>query len=586
MRQLFTRFLIPLLLVGSFGSQAQNLLLNGSFEQDFTSWNNLVGTGTVATFSLSSTEHQEGLQSMKVEVVTPGAQAYEIQSLGPVWSSEVGKEYKISLFAKGTVVGSRFKAINQVDNTYHEDFVVATADWKQYTFTYTAPVADLQFKLHFPEAGTFYIDNITIIPVVPVVPVTVADSLKTLAANCGINIGVAVEGGPLQVEQNYINTLKQQSNILTPGNEMKLESLKPTETGDYNWAPADRIVDFAVANKMKVRGHTLLWHNQVPAWVRNNAWTKETLLAFLKSHITTVVDRYKGKIAEWDVANEFISDASGNPLRDTLWTRTIGIEVLDSAFAWAHKADPSAKLFYNDYYIEGLNAKAIKAYELVKGLKDRGAPIDGVGFQSHLEKTAGASFFNELDQNIKKYAAIGIKVAITELDIRIPDADPAPQKFINQAHIYGQVLNVALQNRPTVETFVIWGITDKYSWIPSVFAGVGQALPFDSTYNPKPAFDSLVTVLKKSCLTVTALPEASSILSASISYYPNPFSESTTINAPGAFTFEVYDLTGRLLEQGSATDRVQTGESLPEGLYTVKVVNATKTQTFKICKGK
>lgn len=586
MMQNFTRYLVALILSGPLSLHAQNLLSNGSFEQDFTSWNNLVGTGTVGTFSISETEKEDGLRSMKVEIVQPGAQAYEIQSLGPVWSSEPGKEYKISLFAKGLVAGSKFKAINQVSSTYREDFVVVTADWKEYTYNYTAPVADLQFKIHFPEAGTFFIDNITITPIVPIVPVTVADSLRVLVSNCGINLGAAVEYDPLQVEQNYINALKQQFNILTPGNEMKMESLKPTETGDYNWALADKIVEFALANKMKVRGHTLLWHNQVPSWFRNKSWNKETMLAALKTHITTVVGRYKGKIAEWDVVNEAISDASGNALRDTLWFRTIGREVLDSAFTWAHNADPAAKLFYNDYYIEGLNAKAIKAYELVKGLKDRGAPINGVGFQAHLEHTANAVFFNELDLNIKKYTAIGLKVAITELDVRIPDADAAPQKYINEGHIYGQVLKVALQNRPTVETFVIWGITDKYSWIPGVFPGTGEALMFDKNYNPKPAFDSVVSVLKRTCLKVTALEDADESLSESIRYYPNPFSESASIKVPGLFNYEVYDLTGRQITASSATDVAYVGDSLPEGIYTVKVIQKNKIQTFKICKGK
>ena len=581
MKKIIMRILVSTAFILPSQAFCQSVLLNGSFEEGFTNWINLTGTG-VASFTLSL-DKTDGLQSIKAEVTTLGTNPWDIQSINLGWNANRGKEYKITLQAKAVVAGTTIKLVNQ-DTSYNEKSLTLTTDWKEYTWIYTPVESSLQFKVQYPQLGTFFVDDIKIIETVPTPFTPAKDSLKVLAAKCGILFGTAVNDGALQTEANYINTIKQQYSILTPENVMKMEVIKPTENGVYQFAAADRLVDFATANKMKVRGHTLVWHSQVPQWVTNKTWTKASLLAYLKDYITVVVGRYKGKISEWDVANEFVSDDAGNPLRNSVWITTIGVEVLDSAFKWAHAVDPNAKLFYNDYSAETMDAKSNKVYDLVNGLKTRKAPINGVGFQMHRSYNETSSFFSEMDKNVKRIAALGLKVAVTELDLYVPLPSNSTT-LATQAKTYAQVLRIALQNKPTIETIVTWGFTDKYSWIPDFYKGAnGDALPFDASYNAKPAFDSLAAVLKKSCSTVTGLNELNEVKGLEINYFPNPFSETITLQFRGAFDYAVFDMTGARIFSGHGTDSANLGRELNPGLYSVEIQGSTFRKVLKVIK--
>ena len=215
----------------------------------------------------------------------------------------------------------------------------------------------------------------------------------------------------------------------------------------------------------------------------------------MNNHINKVMTHYKGKVQEWDVVNEAVDD-SGNSLRRSVWTNAIGSDFIDIAFQTARKADSSALLYYNDYNIEDMGAKSNFTYKMIKSMVDRGIPIDGVGFQCHFINGMSASQISAIEQNVKRYAELGIKVSFTEMDIRVSTSDNQNQAFQTQASNYKSLMQICLRN-PNVTTFVVWGFTDKYSWVPGVFPGTDNALIYDKNLNPKPAYNSLQEALKE-----------------------------------------------------------------------------------------
>ena len=314
---------------------------------------------------------------------------------------------------------------------------------------------------------------------------TPTSSLRTLAGAHNMHIGAAVALGPLQCESLYAETLAREFSMLTPENVMKFGPLHP-EQERYDFAAADAIVAFARSHDMQVRGHTLVWHNQLPSWLTKRDWTREALIEILREHITTVVGRYRGRVGAWDVVNEAVADDGS--LRDTIWLQGIGPEYLDMAFRWAHEADPEARLFYNDYNGEGQGCKADAIYKWVRDFVRRGVPIRGVGLQMHValdrfpEPQAVAA-------NVERLAGLGLEVHITEMDVRIEEPATA-EDLHRQASVYGDMLRVCL-TADNCSAFVLWGFTDRWSWIPHFFEGCGRALILDEDYRPKPAYHAL-----------------------------------------------------------------------------------------------
>ena len=320
---------------------------------------------------------------------------------------------------------------------------------------------------------------------------TLAQSLRGAAFSHNILVGAAVQPALIQKDPQYAATLAREYSALTPENAMKFGPLRPTRTA-FNFDDADFLVNFAQAHGMKVRGHTLIWHKQLPDWLTSGTFTRDELIAIMREHISTVVGRYRGRIYAWDVVNEAIADDGTGNLRDTIWSKGIGPDYIDMAFKLAHEADPDAKLFYNDFDAEGSGPKSDAVYALVKGMKERGVPIDGVGFQSHF-KLGQLPDAADVDANMKRLAALGLQVQVTELDIRInlPNTDEDLQ---DQASQYRGYLQVCLDNS-NCTMFVTWGFTDKYSWIPDNYYSQGAALPFDEAYQPKPAYQALMDTL-------------------------------------------------------------------------------------------
>lgn len=319
---------------------------------------------------------------------------------------------------------------------------------------------------------------------------TPVPSLRSLAQIHGMRIGTAVTARPLRDDPLYAETLAREFNILTLENAVKFGPVHP-DKDRYDFRRADAIIDFAEAHEMQVRGHTLVWDAQLPTWLIEGSWTREELIEILWEHIMTVVGRYRGRIVAWDVVNEAIADDGS--LRDTFWLRRIGPEYIEMAFRWAHEADPNALLFYNDYGAEGLSPKSDAVYALVRGLLQRGVPIHGVGFQMHTAPGHHPRVQN-IAANMKRLAALGLEVHITEMEVKLKEP-VTDEKLVKQARVYRKMLEVCLSTE-NCKAFVMWGFTDRHSYIPHVLPEWGAAHIFDESYNPKPAYQALMEALK------------------------------------------------------------------------------------------
>ncbi|MER5194779.1 endo-1,4-beta-xylanase [Streptomyces sp. NPDC002755] len=346
--------------------------------------------------------------------------------------------------------------------------------------------------------------------------------LRELGAAKGKVVGTAVTGSKLT--GTYGDLAGAQFGSLTPGNAMKWGSVEPTQ-GSFNWAEADQIVAFAQAHSQQVRGHTLVWHSQNPSWLTNGSWTSAQLNTLLQNHINTEVGRYQGKIAAWDVVNEpFNEDGT---YRSTLWYNGLGADYIANALTWARAADPAAKLYVNDYNVEGVNAKSTALYNLVKSLKERGVPIDGVGLQAHLILGQVPATFQ---QNIQRFADLGVDVAITELDIRMTlPSDSA--KLAQQKADYKAVTAACVAVARCVN-LTVWGFTDSDSWVESTFPGQGAATPYDANYAPKPAYYGIAEALGG---TTTPPPTGACTAAYSVgSQWNTGFTGNVTISCSGA----------------------------------------------------
>ncbi len=317
-----------------------------------------------------------------------------------------------------------------------------------------------------------------------------AESLRANADRVGFAIGAAVAVGPLKGESTYGTVAAGEFNLVVAENAMKFGPLRPSRT-TFFWDDADAIVAFAQANRMRVRGHTLVWHNQLSAWLTGGTFTRDEMIQILRDHILTVAGRYRGEVMAWDVVNEALGN--NNTLRtDSIWYQRIGPEYIDMAFRWAHEADPGALLFYNDYGAELPGARSDAVYALVHGMIQRGVPIHGVGLQMHTS-IAWSLSPQSLAANIGRFGALGLQVHVTEMDVRIEDSTGDLQgRLAQQASRYRDVLEVCLASHGVCRALLTWGFTDKYSWLPGFTGHPNEAgLILDKTYNPKPAYLAL-----------------------------------------------------------------------------------------------
>jgi endo-1,4-beta-xylanase len=329
---------------------------------------------------------------------------------------------------------------------------------------------------------------------------TVADgcSVSTLACATNKLVGAAVNAQVLDDVPMYGEVLAREFDYVTPENVMKWGPLQPAP-GVWDFAAADGLVAKAAANGQSVKGHALVWHLQKPAWA--DELSGSALVDAVQAHVSTTVRHFRGRLRAWDVVNEAISDEDSNPIRAGLHS-TLQVAGMANAFKWARAEDPGAKLFYNDYGIEGLSSKSDAVYRLVQDLLAAGAPIDGVGFQSHISTKSYPSL-PALRANIRRFAALGLSVNISELDVRTMEVPGTrAQRRGAQAIAYQEVAS-ACATTAACEALTLWGFTDAYSWIDDEF-GSDDPLPFDEQYAKKPAYGGLLAGLSGTRLQTSA----------------------------------------------------------------------------------
>jgi endo-1,4-beta-xylanase len=355
----------------------------------------------------------------------------------------------------------------------------------------------------------------------PAAPAGPAAVLKD-AYKSAFVVGVAVNAAQ-SYEQNAREDaiIAAQFNSISPENALKWDSVHP-QPEKYDFRLADRYVEFGEKRHMYIVGHVLVWHDQTPAWVfydgSGSPLSRDALLKRLHDHIFAVVGRYKGRINAWDVVNEAVDDSGG--LRQSMWYRIIGEDYIAKAFEYAHEADPQAELIYNDYGLEN-PAKRNGAIALVKKLKEQGVPIATVGIQGHyyLEWPSVGQF----DDTIAAFAKLGVKVAITELDIDVlPMAadsntaeitvraaqNPALNPYANGlpdavqwqlARRYAEIFGTCLKYRGAVDRVTVWGVTDADTWKNNwpVRGRTNYPLLFDRSGLPKPAVEAVIDAAKE-----------------------------------------------------------------------------------------
>jgi endo-1,4-beta-xylanase len=350
-------------------------------------------------------------------------------------------------------------------------------------------------------------------------PTSPAPQLTTLkdAFAGSFLVGAALnEAQFTEQDQRGAAIVKAQFNTITPENVLKWQSVHPRR-GEYDFAAPDKYVAFGERNGMFIVGHTLVWHQQTPRWVFEDASgapvSRDTLLARLRDHIQTVVGRYRGRVKGWDVVNEAV-DEDGT-LRKTPWLSIIGEDYLVKAFEFAHEADPAAELYYNDYSVENA-PKRNGVIALIRKLQTAGVPVTAVGLQGH-NKMDWPSVAQQ-DSTIAAFVALGVKVNITELDIDVlPPATASPSADVSLrarqadalnpyaaglpdsvqqalARRYADLFRVYMKYRDAITRVTFWGVSDGDSWLNNwpVRGRTSYPLLFDRAGQPKPAFDAVI----------------------------------------------------------------------------------------------
>ena len=345
-------------------------------------------------------------------------------------------------------------------------------------------------------------------------------TLKDAYKDCFL-IGAALNRSQFSGENGCeIPLIEAQFNAIRPENVLKWSALHP-EPNRYDFGPSDQYVEFGQKHGMFTAGHTLIWHNQTPPWVfqdaNGNPVDRDTLLARMRDHILTVVGRYRGRISGWDVVNEALNEDGS--LRQSPWLQIIGEDYLLKAYQFAHQADPQARLYYNDYSLEN-GPKRVGAIALIQKLQSHGVHIAAIGLQGHYRLNSPT--LTEVDDAITAFSKLGVKVMITELDVDV--LPPATQSSAADIHLnfelqtqlnpftnglpdsvqqalakrYADLFAVFLKHRDSLSSVTFWGVTDANSWLNywPVKGRTSYPLLFDRHCQPKPAFNAVIQAVR------------------------------------------------------------------------------------------
>ncbi len=325
--------------------------------------------------------------------------------------------------------------------------------------------------------------------------------LRNLANARETLVGAGVAADRIN-DSTYVAAVVREFNYVTPENEMKWEVTEP-RPGAYAFGGGDDIAMFAKAHGLKVKGHTLVWHSQLPGWTQS--LVGRDALEAMTNHIRSLVDHYKGYVTAWDVVNEALADDAGHPLRKDVWSSEIGESYIARAFTLAHQADPNALLFYNDYGIESAapGSKGSAMLKLVTGLVKAGVPINGVGFQAHMA-AHGAPTTSDFADVMKRVTDLGLLVNISEMDVNVCDVPGTKaEKFAMQKRWIHDVAAACFALGRSCHAVTVWGVTDRYSWL-NYFSPCGEGktgqpwgLLLDDEYAEKPAWEGMFEALSR-----------------------------------------------------------------------------------------
>ncbi len=321
--------------------------------------------------------------------------------------------------------------------------------------------------------------------------------LKNLAAKNNILIGTAVAANYLFWNKKYRDLLKSEYSSLTCENAMKWGTIR--ESRKFNFKNSDFIVNFALKNNFKVRGHTLVWSKSLPKWLIEGSFAKDEIRKLLTEHIENVVGRYREKIFAWDVVNEALRD-DGSLDTNSFWYKNLGEEYISLAFRTANKIDHSSLLFLNEWGADSVNKKSDALLLLVRDLKKSGVPIHGIGFQMHVGVPNNGyvpTILNagEVSENFARFEKFGLDIHITEMDVQRGKSGLSDSRFIDeQANIYKEVIKGAMACKK-FKSLTFWGLTDRFSWVPKFFQNKDYPLLFDRMFLPKKAYFSTCEAL-------------------------------------------------------------------------------------------
>ncbi|MGV8836156.1 endo-1,4-beta-xylanase [Cellvibrio sp.] len=513
---------------------------NGGFEDSEAgstapaNWSlaNNEGTAVIQVISAANqpSNVHSGNRALEVAINTIGANPWSIETTHtglnnggiPVVGGSI---YAYKAWVKGPAGAQANFTVGTPAPAYAErarSNVTLSGEWQEVSIEVTTSTDDtlLRLPVHFSLAAnvgaTIYVDDFSFTKVESITyeysPVTV-ESLRSLSPG-NMPIGVAVAAGnsaisPLtNIPRQTVVT--QHFNQLTAENIMKPSFLQPTQ-GQFSFGDADALIDFAEANGLKVHGHTLLWHNQIPNWMQNFSGTKDQWLDVLRTHVSTVASHFAARqsVVSWDVVNEAFEDAGGRyrgsaaNTGSSVWYTNIGPEFIEEAFKAAHAAAPNADLYYNDFSTEWNRPKLDAVVAMVEDFQARNIPIDGVGFQMHVWGNANVATIRE---HLKLVADIrpAIKVKITELDVRLNYVDPplsanayTPARADQHKALIKGIVEAYLEVVPAEQRggITVWGVADVDSWINSLYGRPDWSLFFFNDMSPKPALQGFADAL-------------------------------------------------------------------------------------------
>lgn len=473
-------------------------------------WHGRGGNEVLAATGAAAHTGTYGLQ------VTGRSQSWNGPQLDVTSIMTEGKTYVLTAWVKlpaGTAASSLSMTVQRTtDGTTHYEGVTSgnvTADgWVKFSGQYQLKLPIQSLSVYFEASANptldFYVDDFSMEQLPDPEPIVIQQdipSLKDVFAD-DFKLGTAVLVNEIEdFNGPDAQLVKKHFNSLTAGNELKWDATEPQE-GQFNFTRSDKIVDFAVQNGIAMRGHTLIWHSQTPNWVfydeNGNLASKELLYARMKRHIDAVMGRYKGKIYAWDVVNEVLEPGDKQPggLRNSLWYKIAGEEFIEKAFEYAHEADPNAKLYINDYNTN-MPDKRQGLHDLIKRLKDKGIPVDGVGHQTHI----GIEYpqVQELDDMIQAFTDLNIEQQVTELDMSVYTNDnDAYDTFpldlqVKQAKRYKEIFDVFRKHADQLTAVIFWGKDDLNTWLRTFPVDRNNwPLLFDERLQAKYAYWALV----------------------------------------------------------------------------------------------